>query len=265
MTHVFSRRRALAAGMGIGSLAFLPPSMRAQIATPVASPEATSLGFASLRIRQLAEASFRTEVNELVIADFAPQVQELTGYSGYVLGDVVDDDTQSLSIVVLEQAVQADAFASLAEDFVSGLDPQYAVETPTSAEGDLLITTPATTSTTATPVPGSGSYIAVRIYDSLPGTNPRDFVPLAIEGFVPIVTAIGGFQGYLLMLVEGGFASISLFDSEASALESTTEGTEWAAENLAAFTPGDPHVITATGVFVDLPILNRGQPPTQRA
>ena len=259
MNRSVSRRQMLrgAAGIGLGGFAIGRHAATAQNATPAALPASdSSLGFVSLRVRQLADASFLTEVNDIVTAEFVPDVQALPGYGGYILGDVIDDDTRSLSVVVLEEAAQAEGFADLALTFVGGLDPEYAVETPTAVEGKLLITA-AGDAAEATPVsdPGANRFIAVRIYISLPGTDPRDFVPLAIEGFVPIVTGIPGFQGYFLSLSDGGFTSINIFDSEESALESTAAGTEWAAENLTAFTEGEPHAITAMGIFVELPLL----------
>ncbi len=259
MNKTLSRRQVSKGTVSIGLGGFAVGSLKAsaQDATPAASPvKDSSPGYASLRVRQLTAPEFRTAVNDIVISEFAPDVQALPGYGGYILGDVIDDDTQSLSIVVFEEAAQAEGFAELAQTFVGGLDPEYAVETPTAVEGELLITA-AGNAAEATPVsdPGANRFIAVRIYTSLPGTDPRDFVPLATEGFIPIVTGIPGFQGYFLSLSDGGFTSINVFDSEESALESTAAGTEWAAENLTAFTEGDPQVITAMGIFVDLPVL----------
>lgn len=223
------------------------------MATPFVQP---LLGVVSLRIRQLTSVERRTEVNDIVTSQFVPDVQALAGYQGYVLGDVIDDETQSLSVVVLEAASRADAFTELAQAFVGGRDPEFAVETPIAAEGDLLVTasgesveaTPATASTVA-------GDIAVRIYASLPGPDPRDVAAVVTEGFVPIISGFSEFQGYLYFPSEGGFTSISLFDSEDSARESTTAAREWVAENLTEFTDGNPQVINAAGIFVDLPIL----------
>lgn len=254
-----SRRKVSlgAAAIGLGGFA-VSRVAAAQVATPAATPAGVGpiLGFVSLRVRQLAAPEFRTAVNDIVTSEFVPDVQALPGYQGYVLGDVLDDETQSLSVVVFEEAAQAEAFAELAQAFVGGLDPEFSVETPLAVEGDLLVTASAG-SAEATPVASgtAAGYIAVRVYASLPGSNPRDMAPIVSEGFVPIVAGFSGFQGYLYFPSEGGFTSISLFDSEASALESTTAARGWVAENLTEFTAGDPQVINAAGVFIDLPVL----------
>jgi hypothetical protein len=256
-----------AAGIGAGALAAGHIArVAAQEATPaaeVASPvvDSQALGYASLRVRQLAEAGFRAEVNTNVIENFVQVVQLVDGYAGYLLGDVIEDETQSLAIVMLDEMSQVDRFNSAAGSFVGRLDPKYAVETPTTAEGDILVVGAPVggeaSPVVATPVTGGGSagYVAARIYESLPGTDPREFAPQVQSGFLPIVQGLPGFQGYFFFPSEGGFTSVSLFDSEAAAQESTEAGTAWAAENLSAYTSGDPQVINAAVVFSDLPIL----------
>lgn len=269
MMGTVSRRTVAqaAVGMGAGSLALGRfGGLGAQEATPAggdATPvvDSQSLGYASLRVRQVAEASFRSETNQIVMDNFVQVVQLLDGYAGYLLGDILEDETQSLAIVFLDEMSQVDRFNSAAQAFVGRLDPKYAVETPTTAEGDILVVGAPVggqaTPVAATPVvEGAASgYVAVRIYESLPDTDPREFAPQVQSGFLPIIQGLPGFQGYFYFPSEGGFTSISLFDTEAEAQESTVAGTAWAAENLSAYTPGDPQVINASIVFADLPIL----------
>jgi hypothetical protein len=270
MTKTMSRRTvSLAAGLGAGGFAVGRfAGVAAQDGTPetgLATPvvDIQPVGYASLRVRQLAEAGFRSEVNAIVTSEFVPAVAALEGFSGYLLGDVIEDATQSLSIVTFGEMSQLDAFNALAQEFVGGLDPEFAVETPTTAEGDVLVAAgPDLTNATpmATPVVEgedvAGGYVAVRIYPSLPDTDPREFAPLVLSGFLPIVQGLPGFQGYLFFPTEGGFTSVSLFDTEESAQESTVAGTGWAAENLSAYTEGNPQVINATIAYSDLPIIS---------
>jgi hypothetical protein len=93
------------------------------------------------------------------------------------------------------------------------------------------------------------------MYTSKPGTNPLDFVQLVITGFLPIVQGLPGFQGYLLFISDGGFTSISLYDTEQAAEESSAAAANWATANLADYTDGVSQVINAAIVFADLPIL----------
>ena len=252
-------RVAAGVGAGIGGFAVTRRATAAPgTATPAAGP---ALGYVSLRLRQLGDAAARAQVNDLVTTDFIPDVQDLPGYQGYILADVLDDDRQSLAVVVLDDAAQAERFTTLAQQFVAGLPSDIAVETPVSVAGDLMITganqsAQATPAATASPNSDSPSYVAVRVHTSLPGTDPLDFVPLATNDFVPIIANLPGFQGYLWFPSEGGFTAVSLYDSEATARESTEAAADFVAEYLTAFTDGNPRVINATGVFVDLPILD---------
>jgi hypothetical protein len=264
--NTMSRRKvslALAGGFAAGRFA----TIAAQEGTPAtgdATPivEIQPVGYISLRLRQLTDAVQRPEVNEIVGVEFVPAVEALDGYAGYLLGDVIEDERQNLSIVAFEEASQIDAFNATAEAFVGGLDPKFEVETPVTAEGEAYIAAAASSSGAtpeATPVvdgaaPDSG-YVAVRMYTSKPGTNPLDFVQLVITGFLPIVQGLPGFQGYLLFISDGGFTSISLYDTEQAAEESSAAAANWATANLADYTDGVSQVINAAIVFADLPIL----------
>ena len=85
-------------------------------------------------------------------------------------------------------------------------------------------------------------------------------MPAAIEGFLPIVTSIAGFKGYLWFPTDAGFVAVSLFDSIDSAKASNTAAKDWATQNLAKYTDGDPMIVNANVVFEDLPILGRLKP-----
>lgn len=255
-----SRRKLVSTGGGFAAGVFLAARgvTLAQVASPAA--EVQPLGFVSMRVRTVAEAGQRDRVDELVQDEFMPEVEELDGFAGFVLGDVIDAPDKSLSIVVLEEAGQAAGFDDAAKAFVERVgDEVVPVETVQWA-GDLLIAgspeadagTPAATPLGASMTSG---YVAVRVHTSLPGTDPREFVPLATSGFLPIVAGLEGFRGYLWFPTDDGFAAISLYDSEASAEASNEAAHEWAAENLADYTDGNPEIINANVVYANLPIL----------
>lgn len=251
---------ATAAGFAAGIFATSLTGVSAQEgATPVAS---VPQGYVSMRIRTMGSPEARVAVNDIVIEEFIPDVQQIEGYGGYLLGDVLDDDTQSLSVLLVEQEANAAAFDALAAEFVAGLGDTPAGDVVATEQwaGDLLMSG-YPTSTSATPVaspadPGlREGYAAVRIHTSLPGTDPRDFVPFATADFVPRLEQLPGFEGYLWFPIDGGFVAISLFDSEESALESTDEAVAWAAEFLQDYTDGNPRVINAHIVWAEFPLL----------
>lgn len=255
---------ASAAGIAAGVFATSFRGVSAQDATPIsesATPVVTTppAGFVSTRVRTVQTPAARETANELVQADFIPDVEELEGFQGYVLGDVIEQEDQSLSIVVLESDDVAPAFNSLASNFVESIEESIRTVDTMQWAGDLLITgspTLGNATPAATPVvEGRNGYVAVRVHTSTPGTDPRDFVPLATSDFLPIISDLPGFEGYLWYPIEGGFVAISLFDSEDSAEESNEAARDWAAEFLTEYTDGDPDVYNANVVYKNLPIF----------
>jgi len=262
--HRISRRTfsATATGFAAGLLAASRSSATARQATPVGGVQ--PLGFVSMRVRTVETAEQRDRVDELVLRDFLPDVEALEGFEGYLLGDLIDETEQSLSILVLDEAGQAAAFDALAREFVASIADEVVTVDTVQWAGDLLIigastATPATPAATpmATPVTTGSTpgHVAVRVHTSRPETDPRDLVAPTRDEFLPILSGLPGFEGYLWYPTEGGFVAISLFESEASAQASNDAVREWEAEFLADYTDGNPLVINATIAYANLPIL----------
>lgn len=249
---------ASATGMAAGIFATsrLGRSALAQDAMP--SGEIQPVGFVSMRVRTLESEEQRSSANGFVLDGFAADVAALDGYQGYLLGDVIDAPNESVTVVVLNEASQEAGFNEVASEFVASIADDAVVTGTQHWAGDLVITgspegdaaTPAADGAAMT-----SGYVAVRVHTSLPGTDPHDFVPLATSDFLPIVAGLDGFLGYLWFPVEGGFAAITLYDSEASAEASNEAAREWAAEFLAEYTDGNPQIINANVIYADLPIL----------
>ena len=256
-----TRRQFTASGAGFaaGLFASRGRGAFAQDSTPVALSAA---GYVSVRIRNLRSGEARPQVNALVLANFAPKVQKLDGYGGYLLGDVIDKPTQSITVVALDRQDQSAGFDALAQDFVATVADKVDASATERWAGDLLMWgAPKPEHSTPKASPGaSAGYIALRVHTSLPGSNPRDFVPAAIEGFLPIVTQLPGFNGYLWFPSGKGFVAISLYDSLGSARASNAAAKDWATKNLKLYTDGNPMIVNANAVFEDLPILTRLKP-----
>lgn len=229
----------------------------AQQATPISIEP---MGFVSMRLRVLTRPEARAEVNDLVVSELLPVVTGLQGYGGYVLADVIDVETESVAVVVFQNADQLAAFNEAAAGFVESVGDRVDAAATQSWTGDLLMKAAPEVSADATPVatpiaPLTSGYAAVRIHTSLPGTDPRDFVPEAVEGFLPLITVLPGFEGYLWFPVDGGFAAITIYDSIESATASSDAAVSWAQEHLTAYTDGNPQIINANIFYSDLPIL----------
>lgn len=246
---------ASATGIAAGIFATSLPRVSAQGNTTPAA--ITPQGFVSTRIRTVETPEARDAVNELVLDQFIPEVEDLEGFEGYLLGNVIDIDAASLSVVVLSDEERAAGFNEIATEFVAGLEESVSTVDTIQWTGDLLISGGPSASD-GTPVASEAvteGYVAVRVHTSLPGTDPNDFVPLATSDFLPIVTALPGFEGYLWYPTDGGFVAISLYDSIESAEESNVAALDWAAEFLTEYTDGNPEIIEANVVYANLPII----------
>lgn len=256
-------RRALTAvgtGIAVGMFATRGGRVAAREATPAA--DVTSFGYAVVRMRPLDDPAVRDQINQAVIDEFLPVISAVDGFLGYLVADVLHDPTLTLGFTLLTDREASARSDEAVRDFVfqDEIDTHVIIEETRRWEGDILVLglpSGATATPAVTPVDdnGLGNVITMRIYESLPDTDPREFVPEITSGFVPIISAIPGFLGYVWFPIEGGFVSISLFDTETAANDSTISGREWVAENMAAYSLGNPEVINATVVYANTPVL----------
>jgi hypothetical protein len=85
------------------------------------------------------------------------------------------------------------------------------------------------------------AYISMRRYEGV--THLDEVVRRAEDGFVPIISGTPGFIAYHIVDAGNGVAvSISVFESQAGADESTQRAASWVKENLAQFIPNPPQV-----------------------
>ena len=64
------------------------------------------------------------------------------------------------------------------------------------------------------------------------------------EGFLPIIKDASGFQAYYALDAGGGrLASVSVFDDQAGAEESTRMAADWIRQNMASLLPNPPEVL----------------------
>ena len=59
-----------------------------------------------------------------------------------------------------------------------------------------------------------------------------------------VITQIGGFRAYYLLRTSDGAATISVFDDQSGAEESTRAAAAWVADNLADLSVSPPQVTT---------------------
>ena len=264
MKAVMNRRVITTGAVG---LALSIPLMRgvgaqAQEATPeMDSMDPMAVGYSVVRIHTLNAPELVPEIDALVVEQFVPQVQALPGYRGYLLADSTDNLAVNFTVSLFDSQESTAASTAASAAWVKTLDPKFQHPAPIALDGEIFIAAapdPMMAANSATPMPevaGTGSFVVIRHYQSVEGFDLNDLPPLILDGFVPIVSAVEGFQGYLWFIVPDGQVSISLFATEAASQESTEKAAEWVAANIAQYTDGKPDVYTGEIVYADLPIL----------
>jgi hypothetical protein len=98
----------------------------------------------------------------------------------------------------------------------------------------------------ASPMAGSPAagraYLVIRQYQLAPDHTMEELHTAVESGFMPIVKDVPGFREYVLVETGEGVISISVFEDQAGAEESTARAADWVQENLADFFAGPPTV-----------------------
>ena len=85
-------------------------------------------------------------------------------------------------------------------------------------------------------------YATIRSYSG--GSEFADALVEHEDDIRGIITLIAGFRAYYLVRTADGVTTISVFDDQAGAEESTRAAAAWVGENLADVSPGAPQVTT---------------------
>ena len=102
-------------------------------------------------------------------------------------------------------------------------------------------------------------HASVRVYDGFEASGLEEFVTILEDGFLPLMRETDGFFGYYLMHDDAGMVSvISIFDTEASALASNEKTRDFVANNLTAFLPSSPSIVSGRVGVAALAGVNDG-------
>jgi hypothetical protein len=86
-------------------------------------------------------------------------------------------------------------------------------------------------------------HASIRRYQFKPGMAP-EAARLAQAGFLPIIKSVPGFVAYSIVLESHDVGvTISIYESEAQAEESTRRAADWVKENMAALVSGPPTIM----------------------
>ena len=97
-------------------------------------------------------------------------------------------------------------------------------------------------------------HTVIRRYQGV--VNAEEVAKRAVEEFGPQLRDHPGFQGYWVVDAGGGvLATITVFESEESAADSTAAAATWVQENMPNLVPNAPQVTAGptTGVAAEVP------------
>jgi hypothetical protein len=97
-------------------------------------------------------------------------------------------------------------------------------------------------------------HTVIRRYQGV--VNADEVARRAVEEFAPQLRDQPGFQGYWVIDAGGGvLATITVFESEEAAADSTAAAATWVQENMPNLVPNAPQVTagTTTGVMTETP------------
>ncbi len=86
-------------------------------------------------------------------------------------------------------------------------------------------------------------YTTIRRYEAIDATRTTELATKVQDSLLPRLSELPGFSGYYLVEDGNGVSSISFFDTEAHAQESTSVASSWVRqENLEKALPNPPRI-----------------------
>ena len=211
--------------------------------------------FVSIRHYGGLDPDGQDELYRLTAEGFLPIIRESEGYIGYYW---LHEGENVVAVSLFESQAQAAASAESAREYVNENLAHLVAGPPRSVEGQVDIGF-------VELLDGMGDgevsslHASVRVYDGFVAADLDEFVAIVDDGFLPIMRETAGFFGYYLMHDgAGAVAAISIFDSEAASLASNENARDFVAENLTAYLPSAPAIVSGRVGIASLADLNEG-------
>jgi hypothetical protein len=254
--NVTITRRTLIGGMALAGGAQFPIGRvtGAQESTP--SPAASAEpGFLIARVRVLPTEALNQAIYPHVMHRFLPANEAAPGHAGYIFAFHDDDPGASITVTLTADEAGVEASNAVSEEFVSGLDPRFTVETPVAEQGPLSYFSATTRPATELAPFYHGYKVAMRRWETAPGQDPGPTAVLANEELRPMVEEMEGFVLYAWMLFEGGGLGLNIWETA----EHLAAGDEaiggWVAENAPDTWAGGPVQAIGTVGYASIPGL----------
>ncbi|MBI3964115.1 MAG: hypothetical protein HY329_00650 [Chloroflexi bacterium] len=162
-----------------------------------------------------------------------PLVRAVRGFVAYYLVKTADGAS---SISVFETRAQVDESNVVAAEYIKQHLAAALPNPPQVIPGEVLVYA----HNPAAAANKDRLYVVRRDY-TVPGSIDR-IAQQSREGFVPIISQAPGFVEYFVVRTPAGLSSLTFFEEQAQAEESTPQAVQWLKENLAGLVPNPADV-----------------------
>jgi hypothetical protein len=235
---------------------------RAQEATPqpvvLGTPTVPGFeapGYGIARVRKHPSADAAEAVYADVLTRFLPPTAALPGYFGYIFAfdEYAEEAGTTLNVTLLKDHAAAEAAASIAAEYVQGMDRRLAPETPIAEQGAIRIFQVSDRPVSELPPLLHKCHITARFRRNAADTDIEGVIRSASEGFGPIQAAMDGFVLYCWMHTEGGRVSFNIWETAEQMQAGNDAVAAWAAANPVITEEGPAIVHSGVIGYSDLP------------
>ncbi|MGD9714351.1 MAG: hypothetical protein AB7V46_20155 [Thermomicrobiales bacterium] len=241
-------RRTLVGGLALAS-AVQVTGRSLSLAQEAGTPEAMEReapGYAIVRVRALPEAELNQAIYPHVMHRFLPEIQEVPGFASYFFAFHDDDPSASITMTLTSDEAAGVASNEAAVNFVGGLDPRFAVETPLAQEGPLRIFGMTERPVTELSPFLHGYKLTVRDRQTAEGADIEAVIAQARDELLPLMTGMDGFVMYAWILTPTGRVAINIWESAEQQAAGDQAVADFVANNTVSTTVGEPVVNTGT-------------------
>ena len=167
---------------------------------------------------------------------FVPLVKQAPGFVGYAIVDA--GGGHAFTVSTFQDKAGADESVRLAASWVKDNLASLLPNSPQITAGETRVRK-------ANPQ-AKATHGVMRRYKTDPA-KVDEIVRRVETGFLPLISGVAGFGRYSIVDAGNGeVISLTAFDSEAAAAESTRLAASWVKDNLAELLPSPPQITTGT-------------------
>ncbi|HET9661429.1 MAG TPA: hypothetical protein VFP05_13920 [Thermomicrobiales bacterium] len=208
-----TRRVFLGSAMLVAAAPLAAPALAfAQDASPVAEA-GDAPGYGIVRVRTVGSPELNQAVFPDVMYRFLPKTAAVDGYAGYVFAVANDDPASSLTMTLLSDEAAVAAANDVAKEYVAGLDPRLAPETPLAEQGPVRIWEITARPASEVPPHLTGCQITFRHRINAEETDIEGIIKTVNDELIPGLREMDGFVLYGWLGTPDGRISFNIWET----------------------------------------------------